>query len=100
MLSLIRQCLNALKDWRCDIANVYTSLQHSQYRVQCPAGHAYTLPRQLVERMSHTESGMARIDYGFEPESSAIPISYLDCPHQDCQSLAKRHSVAQNLYAS
>ena len=66
--------------------------------MQCPNNHRFYLPRAAVQQMRHTDSGMARIDYGFLPENDPVPISYLDCPDAACQALAKQHG-APSLYA-
>jgi hypothetical protein len=91
MLSLFRKVLHVLFSGPNE---VWPRREHSEYRVKCPNDHIFTLPRDLVLRMDHTDSGIARIDYGLVNHDEPIPISYLDCPHSSCEALARQGRIS------
>jgi hypothetical protein len=96
MLSLFRQVLRVLFSGPSE---VWPRREHSEYRVKCPNDHIFTLPRDMVQRMDHTDFGMAQVDYGLVSKDEPISISYLNCPHPSCAARARQHGPIKTIHA-
>jgi hypothetical protein len=64
--------------------------QRDSYEAVCPSGHVFTLSRVELFKLPLVSGQLNGIELGFV-EYQPIAISYTDCQHPECQTLAAQH---------